>query len=372
MRWPWTAPERREAAVEPDDQVYATPFNFVPSVTYMDAQAPGSGIHATAARLYANALASAEFVGTRELAGLNGEVLADIARRCVLYGQAVYYIDEGFILVPATTALVEDGDHRPSTWRYRLSMGGPARSTDVLANAEDVLHFVWAKDPDRPWVGVGPFANEAGRATLSYESSLLHDSRAPVVSYLPVPQNASVGAGQAYATDPKGTGEVLKSYYAPIMDALRRTRGGLLAGSSFRGTGRAGDGPWDSPSVSGDPKAEDRPKRWGPEPDQQQRLAYLDMARVALSAAMIPPEMFTESDGATRRESYRTFFVTGLLPFAKRVAQEISRKLAPVKFAFDDLAAIDLQQRSRAYKGFIDAGLSHDAALGLVGLQQGA
>ena len=369
MRWPF-APERRTADTDDNDQVYGTPFNFLPSLTFSDLGPTQSSIHIAAASTYANAMASAEFMARPELAGLTAEVLANIAMQAVLYGQSIHYIDAGFALVSPTTAHVESGDHRPSSWRYRLALGGPDRTTDLLAQADDVLHIVWRRDPHRPWLGVSPFASEGARAALSFESSLLADSRSPTVSYLPVPQSAPAGPGESYADAPADSAKVLQKFYSPILDALRRTKGGLLFGSSFKGVGRADDGPWSSPTAAGDPQS-DEPQRWGPQPNREQRLAFSDMARASLSAALIPPELFTEADGATRRESYRVFYCLGLLPFAKRIAAEVSQKLAPVEFRFSELAAVDLQQRSRAFRQFVDSGMSQDAALSLVGLQQG-
>ena len=49
---------------------------------------------------------------------------------------------------------------------------------------------------------------------------------------------------------------------------------------------------------------------------------------------------------------------------------ELSEKLeADIRFTFDRLAAIDINARARAFQGFINGGLTLEAALSLVGLE---
>ena len=373
MKMPW----QKETRAAPKEQSQDFPiisdfFNASSIIGAEDITQNVSAVQKAASVLFGQAMALAEFERGIELSGVTPSFLADLAERIMIDGEAVYYLGRDFQLVHAADATIEQGDYDPRTWVYRLHLPGPNITTDLQAPYSSVLHFQWRRDPRQPWRSVNPFHSPAARAALDFERSLAADARAITIQFLPIPLTAAAGPnsirdGDSAVKDVK----IARAFYSPTFNLIRSAKGGLVSGASFRGTGtRTGiRGPLDAPTAAGrDEQGADKPERWGPEPNQSQIAAYEQVARLALSSVGIPGELILKSDGTTMKEALRQFYVTGVLPFAQMVQEEISRKLVPVNFTFDRFAAADVQARSRAMAQFIQAGMSLPDALEKVGL----
>ena len=79
---------------------------------------------------------------------------------CLFHGRA----DAGLTLRPASAWTVT-GDADPTSWQYLVHLAGPSRQLTLNVVGADVLHFMYASDPSRPWRGIGPLeaASLAGR-----------------------------------------------------------------------------------------------------------------------------------------------------------------------------------------------------------------
>ena len=337
-----------------------------------------SGLQRAAARLYASCLSTATFESSPALQGMTPAVLFHIAETIITRGEVFLFIDpRDLSLIPAPYAFVEMGGYNPSGWQFRLNLAGPSANTDMLVGQDAVLHIQWAADYTQPWVGVNPFDHAAGQAALRYEKALSADGAAPVLQFLSIPQSIANPAIEATAQrdNEAAVRKELQDAYNSTLSGIRRAEGGgLTIGSSFKGTQPRGGSPFsqsDAAAYAGNARADDKPIRWGPEPHAQMMAAYTQAATTALSACNIPPGLILGGlDGSASKEQYRQFYLTGLQSLAGLVEAEVRRKLGPVELVFDKLQAADIQARSRAYKGFIDAGMSSDDALKLVGLME--
>ena len=108
-----------------------------------------------------------------------------VGRSLIRRGEVVFLIDTqagNLRLIPAETHDVTGGPD-PSTWEYRLTLGGPSRTqTYDFVPAASVLHFKYACDASTPWRGNGPIAvaNLAGRLSAETVRVLADESSGPV------------------------------------------------------------------------------------------------------------------------------------------------------------------------------------------------
>ena len=86
--------------------------------------------------------------------------------------------------------------------------------------------------------------------------------------------------------------------------------------------------------------------------------------RLSVLSACGIPVGFTSGQSATNlRESYRVWVFARVLPMAKIVQFELSKKLnEKIELDFVDLAAADTQGRARAFKSLIDGGMKEETA----------
>ena len=91
-------------------------------------------------------------------------------------------------MLPAETWDVGGGSD-PSTWHYRISLGGPDRTLtlDPVPSA-GVVHIKYSTDPSTPWRGVGPIesASLAGKLSAEVSAALGDELSGPVGALLPV------------------------------------------------------------------------------------------------------------------------------------------------------------------------------------------
>ena len=89
-----------------------------------------------------------------------------------------------------------------------------------------------------------------------------------------------------------------------------------------------------------------------------------------LGCCGIPPAFSSGQSATTMRESYRIFIFARVLPLAKIVSHELSKKLnEKISLNFDDLAAADTQGRARAFKSLVDGGMNENHAAMICGFE---
>ena len=167
--------------------------------------APTGQAHATAAVESCAALWSHAFAGARlepEVPALSPPVLADIARRLILDGEALFVIEVGaggLKLLPVGSHDVTGTTPDPDTWLYRCDLHGPNGSTTRTVPAAGVVHVRYSVDPSRPHRGVGPLRRAALDADLlsAIVTRLGEESGAPVAHVIPSPVD---GAADSTAT----------------------------------------------------------------------------------------------------------------------------------------------------------------------------
>ena len=159
------------------------------------------------------AFAASEVSGPDSLTrALTPSIMEMIGRSLIRTGELVLLIDTSggsLRLVPAQTHDVEGGPD-PSTWEYRLSLGGPSRSeVHEFVPSAGVLHFRYAADPSTPFRGNSPIAvaHLAGRLSAETIRALADEASGPVGRLLGVPtdgEDASVSGLKSDISSARG------------------------------------------------------------------------------------------------------------------------------------------------------------------------
>ena len=96
-------------------------------------------------------------------------------------------------------------------------------------------------------------------------------------------------------------------------------------------------------------------------------LARDSFARV-LASCGCSPALFDDSDGTSKREALRQFYIGVVRPLARQLEVELSDKLdAPVRLSFDHYN-VDLAGRAQAFQKLVAGGVAVDEALVTAGL----
>ena len=250
---------------------------------------------------------------------LTPDKLEMIGRALIRIGEVIFLMDTTagrLMLLPAETWDVTGGP-MPDTWEYRLTIGGPSRTlTYDNVPAASVLHFMYARDPGRPWRGNGPISVAALAGKLSAETTnqLALESSGPVGRLLGIPKDGEDGT--------------VTSLKADIRDAKGRMA--LLETGDW---GDAGSGVVDLEA-----------KRFGAEPPQS--LVNLEdvASREIIAACGFNPSLYMVGPAAAIREAWRLALFGVLSPLGKLVESELRDKLEDsVTLSWQELRASDLQ-----------------------------
>ena len=100
------------------------------------------------------------------------------------------------------------------------------------------------------------------------------------------------------------------------------------------------------------------------------KIADAAFARV-LAACGASPALWDDSDGTSKREAMRQWYLGTVQPLAGMIGEELTAKLdAPVRLAFD-LYNVDLAGRAQAFTKLVAGGVSVNEALVTAGLLAG-
>ena len=349
MRWPWSKRETRDSSFT--DSLIAQIVSQASGGTL--ARPAATGALEASASIVARCFAAAQISGPPHfIAALGPSVMSMIGRSLIRQGEILFAIevrDDGRVeLVPAASWDVT-GDSDPSSWSYRLVLGGPSRLTTLSpVPANGMIHIRLQADAEQPWRGISPLASAAIAGRLSAETmqSLADESSGPRGFLLPSPVDGN---------DP--TVSALKS-------DIRSLRGKVaLVESTSSG--------WAADGAQQRPKGDWEPRRLGASPGsalvEQAELA----SREVYSACGVPLGIVTASEGTSQRESFRRLMHATIAPLARIVAEELSAKFeTDISLSFDQLFAADLAGRARAFQSLVNGGMDVGKAAALAGLLQ--
>ena len=350
MRWPWSRKTETRATSYSDTVVNA----ILAAANAPSADATRTAALEACAAIYAAGFAVARVEGASPAvaASLTPDVLACMGRELIRRGESVHVIEiaAGLRLLPAGTWDLR-GEADPSTWRYRCDLFGPSRSRAVMVSPESVVHCRYAVDPARPWAGLGPLQWASSSASLAgrLESGLAKEAGAPSAQLVPVPSDGGDGGDEDPLKDlkidiAKGEGKAL---------LVETTAGGWSEGQ-----GAAPRRDWEQRRIGA---------HWPDVLSVTRKETFFHVA----SACNVPPVLLTErSEGTSQREGLRRFAHLALEPLGRIVAAELAAKLdAPgLTLDFAGLMASDLAGRARAYKAFVESGVSAEDAGRIVAL----
>lgn len=182
MRRPWSSREKRESSFTD-----ALVQQIMSTVTGPSLARPTTiAALECAANLYARGFAAAKVQGPAWAQRvLSPACLAMIGRALIREGEIVLAIDaaDGELKLWPVADYDVHGSFDPAGWTYRLNLAGPSFfvTRDPVA-AAGVLHLMYARDPQRPWRGVGPLdsASATGALAANLEARLGEEAGGPV------------------------------------------------------------------------------------------------------------------------------------------------------------------------------------------------
>ena len=350
MRWPWSKPERRESGGDFSDAV----------VRLIEAQAVGTAADASstaaveaASGALSRAMSSAEVVAEPWVRdAVSPTVLGQMGRDLIRSGDSMHVVrvggDGAVRLIPCSSWHWE-GSHDPASWTVRATAYGPSTSTTWNLPASAVVFVGWGSNPGQPYVGVAPttWAHATARLGSEVERSLADEAAGPLAQLLAVPQDGG----------DDGDDDPLKMLRADLRAARGRA---LLVETTASGWGEG---------KTAAPQADWRQQRLGPAPPEVMAQLRRDAFAHVLAACGAPPSMFVDNaDGTAQREAVRRWHLNTVLPMARMVEHELTRKLeTEVRLKFDAYP-IDLAGRAQAFQKLVAGGVAVTEALATAGL----
>ena len=347
MRLPWR--RRTEHRASFTDALLNAFFVGATGTTARDAHETAA-LEACAA-LYASCFAVAKVEPMVE--AITPATLGLIARNLIRQGADLHLLEleEGMVKLRPIGTWHVIGPPDPAAWRYRVDTFGPTDHVTRYVPADAVLHFMYARDSVRPWLGIPPLGWASATASLAggLERTLANESQSPSAQIIPVPQDGGDGS----------TDDPLVALKTDIGKAQGKP---LLVESTAAGFGL---GP------AGAPRRDWEQRRIGFEPPDVARTVRSDVFQNVAAACNVPGVLLDpRAEGTSQREGLRRFAHLALEPLGALVAEELAAKLDRPGLVLDfaPLMASDLAGKARAIKGLVEAGLELPAAAAVAGL----
>lgn len=344
-------PEHRQSGGTFNDAV----LRFLESQAAGSAAAASTGSTAAveaASGALSRALAAAEVSGPEwARPAVSAEFLGQVGRDLVRSGQSLHVLDvdnAGRVsLLPAASWHFEGSAH-PSSWSVRATVYGPSTSVTRHLPFSGVVFVKWGSTPGQRYTGTGPlsWANITARLQSESERSLADEAGGLIANLLTVPQDGGDGSDD----DP------LKELKADLKAARGKA---LLLETTAAG--------WGDGKITA-PQRDWKPERLGPAPEAGLVQVRADAFKAVLAAAGCSVAMFDDSDGTSKREALRQFFLGTVQPLARLLAAELSAKLeAEIGLSFD-LYNVDLAGRAQSFQKLVAGGMAVNEALVTAGL----
>ena len=284
---------------------------------------------------------------------VTSSLLALIARDLIRKGESIHLISvfAGQLeLVPCGSWDVR-GDWIEESWEYRVDLFGPSGNITRLVPSSSIVHCRHSIDPARPWLGLSPlqWATSTGSLMANLEDRLSQETNGPVGYLLPVPVDS------AKKDDDSGP-----------LDGLRKDISALRGQNALVETTSGGFGEGKQAA----PLADWQAKRIGANPPEVLQVLRSEVGRAVLGACGVPTGLF-EAQGSSQgaREAWRQFVYGSVMPLAKMVSEELSKKLETgVTLNFTELQAHDLTGRAASFKKMVESGMDANKAAGISGL----
>ena len=342
MRWPWQSqPLEQRAEGYTDALVNSILTRAQGGLAFPTATAALESCAGVVGRAF---MGSEVIGGTASVDALNPYILEMMGRSLIRRGDICFLIDTTggrLQLLPAETWSLE-GSALPSTWEYRLTVGGPSRTyTHDMVPATSVVHIRYASDPYHPWLGMGPIqvASLSGQLSAETVKALADESSGPRGSILGVPTDGADETNAAFKAD------------------IANAKGGVVLSET---------GDWGN---TGQAYAVLKTQRFGASPDQPLvSLAELATQEI-VSACGLSIALWGKGNAAATREAWRLALFGVIAPLGKLVERELQDKVDPdVKLSWQELRASDLSGRARAFQSLVGGGMVVEQAVAIAGL----
>ena len=341
MKWSWRKPEVRSANYT--DQVVAMMMSSASGASDGRALA----VSEACARWWSSALSSASVApDVPALRALTPSTLAYVGRELFRVGESCHMISvvDGLVeLVPVSSFYVT-GSYRRSDWIYTCSISGPSETVTRKLRAEEVVHCRYGVSKEQPWRGRSPLALAASTSRVAAALEHALDSELGFqLSQMISPKSRSE-FGMESSIAPENLAKIVESFSKHVQSSS------FILPSDV--------------SVS----------RLGPDPPIALGELRDKLSDSILYAAGLPPALLSsDSSGTGAREAYRQLLHGTIRPLGMLVEQEIQEKLDPAcSLSFDSLRAADIASTARAFRSFVDAGLSPDEASRVVAIEVSA
>ena len=301
--------------------------------------------------LWADSLAKCAVTGPE---ALSGRFLAAVGHDLIRRGVSRWAIRvrDGRIVLerPAVAQRVARG------WLLSWNSDPAETRTERVLDSE-VLNLRWEHAPANDWDGIAPWAGLTGRLAGELEAALADEAAGPAGSVLTAkvggyPGATETGKHAASLTGAAGGG-------IPTGDQLNlrgKRRGGLVVIPAHQ----------PGQMLQGDNSG--RPMRIGAAWPEAVASLRGQLPREIAAACEVPPELVLGGAGMAVREAWRLFGLR-VQGRARRLAEDLADALGqPVTLDAGGIGLADLMSRSRALKGFVDAGIDLAEARRIAGL----
>ena len=192
MKWPWARCSEHRASYT--DALINAFFVGASGTSARDAHETAA-LEACAA-LYASCFAVAKVEPMVE--AVTPATLALIARNLIRQGADLHLIEleDGMVKLRPIGTWHVIGPPDPAAWRYRVDTFGPTDHVTRYVPAAAVLHFMYARDSVKPWLGIPPLGWASATASLAggLERTLADESQAPSAQLVPIPADGGDGS----------------------------------------------------------------------------------------------------------------------------------------------------------------------------------
>ena len=350
MRWPWQA--RREVRESATSYTQLVSRLIAAQADGQIAPANETAAVEAVAGLLARSFMAAEVQGPAWVqAAVTPRFLSQIGRDLIRVGESLHVIRVDHMgavhLVPASTWYWEGGAN-PDDWLVTATAYGPSGSETWRLPAASTVFASWGTATARPYHGIAPtgWASVSGRLAAEAERSLADEAGGPLAQLVAIPSDG----GDDGADDP----------LAGLKTDITGARGkALLLETVMSGWGEG---------RSAAPARDWMASRLGPAPPQALVQVAKESYQRVLGACGASPALFDDSDGTSKREALRQFFLLTVKPLARLIETELSEKLdTRVHLAFD-LYNVDLAGRAQAFQKLVAGGVAVNEALATSGL----